>query len=369
MADYNSSYTGQQVDDAVRDVINNRTEWSSKYKKPYSGIPEGDLSDAVRQKLNQSGTAGVLSINGVSGVLNLRTVNGNDLLGTGDIKISGGTVDVDDYLSDFSENPVQNKVIKEALDAKYTKPSTGITADDLASKCVTSDKLADNSIKTINNESLIGPGNITIGGGGTITVDDRLSSTSTNPVQNKVITDELNNKQAKLQSGMNIKTINGATILGSGNLDVTAPDTSWDYNIDAERLRFYNEISLGAVTSVNGKSGDVWLTVSDIGMFVDKDLSDTSTNPVQNKTIKAALESMGGPVLVVNFSESSSNVRQYDNAAITENHELIYYEFGTPSNVTGETTVVTANGRVTVRTGLSGATSIKLVLAEANKLN
>lgn len=33
-----------------------------------------------------------------------------------------------------------------------------------------------------------------IGSGGTIIVDDELSTTSTNPVQNKVITNELNTK-------------------------------------------------------------------------------------------------------------------------------------------------------------------------------
>lgn len=52
------------------------------------------------------------------------------------------------------------------------------------------------SFKTINNQSLLGTGNITIeGGGGTsITVDAELSETSTNPVQNKVITEALNTK-------------------------------------------------------------------------------------------------------------------------------------------------------------------------------
>lgn len=52
------------------------------------------------------------------------------------------------------------------------------------------------SFKTINNQSLLGSGNITIeGGGGTsITVDAELSETSTNPVQNKVITEALNTK-------------------------------------------------------------------------------------------------------------------------------------------------------------------------------
>ena len=250
MPDYNSTYTGQQVDSAVRDVIDNRTAWSSKYTKPSTGIPEGDLSEVVRQKLNQGGgTAGVTSINGESGALSLRTVNGNALLGTGNIVISGGSIDVDDSLSDTSENPVQNKIIKAALDIKgtYSKPAGGIPASDLASDVILS----------------------------------------------------INGKQDQLVSGENIVTINGNSLLAQG------------------------DITIGG----------------------------------------------GGSVLVVNFAESTTRVRQYSNAAITDNHELIYYEFGTPSNVTGETTVVISSGQVSVSTELSGATSIKLILAEANTLN
>lgn len=43
------------------------------------------------------------------------------------------------------------------------------------------------SIKTINGESLLGSGDIVIQGGGSITVDDTLSDTSTNPIQNRVL--------------------------------------------------------------------------------------------------------------------------------------------------------------------------------------
>lgn len=55
------------------------------------------------------------------------------------------------------------------------------------------------NIKTINNQSLLGSGNIDIsGGGGTISVDAELSTTSENPVQNKVITQAINDKQDKI---------------------------------------------------------------------------------------------------------------------------------------------------------------------------
>ena len=51
-------------------------------------------------------------------------------------------------------------------------------------------------LKTINGESLVGEGNIVISGGSgtSVTVDDHLDNTSTNPVQNKVIVGALNGK-------------------------------------------------------------------------------------------------------------------------------------------------------------------------------
>lgn len=51
------------------------------------------------------------------------------------------------------------------------------------------------NIKTINGQTLLGEGNIAIQGGGTIIVDSELSTTSENPVQNKVITNAINGKQ------------------------------------------------------------------------------------------------------------------------------------------------------------------------------
>lgn len=46
---------------------------------------------------------------------NIKTINGQDVLGQGDIEISGGGT-VDSELSETSENPVQNKVIKTYVD-------------------------------------------------------------------------------------------------------------------------------------------------------------------------------------------------------------------------------------------------------------
>lgn len=77
--------------------------------------------------------------------------------------------------------------------ADYQPVGDYATKTELASKQDT--LVSGTNIKTINGESLLGEGNIEIQGGGTITVDSELSTTSENPVQNKVITNAINGKQ------------------------------------------------------------------------------------------------------------------------------------------------------------------------------
>ena len=92
-----------------------------------------------------------------------------------------GTVDTTQYLSSL---PAHNH------DDRYYTESEVDTA--LGGKQAT--LVSGTNIKTINNTSLLGSGNISIQGGGSVTVDSALSTTSENPVQNKVITGALNGK-------------------------------------------------------------------------------------------------------------------------------------------------------------------------------
>jgi hypothetical protein len=64
--------------------------------------------------------------------------------------------------------------------------------------------------------------NIPSGGSpGTITVDSALSTTSTNPVQNKVITGALNKKL----EASDFKTVGGESIIGTGDIPFPDPGT------------------------------------------------------------------------------------------------------------------------------------------------
>lgn len=161
-----------------------------------------------------------------------------------------GGVTVDDTLSDTSTNPVQNKVVKVALDNRavlderntFTSPNNfddiymadgisslkwysgspsfvvaSINSKRYTGEAYTAQKATKDGdgnvitstyatktelsscVKSVNNVTPDGNGNVSIsvsggGGGSNITVDAELSATSTNPVQNKAIYNALLNK-------------------------------------------------------------------------------------------------------------------------------------------------------------------------------
>ena len=109
------------------------------------------------------------------------------------------TVTVDSELSTTSENPVQNKVIKAALD---NIPS--ITVDDSLS--TTSENPVQNKVIKAALDNIPG-----------VTVDDSLSTTSENPVQNKVITNALADKLTATEVVFNVSTWSNDAYWPSGN--------------------------------------------------------------------------------------------------------------------------------------------------------
>jgi len=97
-----------------------------------------------------------------------------------------------------------------------TTAYTAYTADTAAALSGKQDTLVNQTnIKSINGESLLGSGNITIEQG---TVDQTIVSGSTNAVAGGAVYNGLAGKQATLVSGTNIKTVGGETLLGSGNV-------------------------------------------------------------------------------------------------------------------------------------------------------
>lgn len=137
-------------------------------------------------------------------------------------------------------------------------------------------------VKSVNNITPDSNGNVTVNvgsGGGTggtnITVDSTLSSTSTNPVQNKALYAALNNKLDK--NG----TATYATRDSSGNIISSTYAKKTDLSSYVKSINNVKPDSAGNVNISSSGGGS--------NITVDATLSGTSSNAIANKAVYAAL--------------------------------------------------------------------------------
>lgn len=200
---------------------------------------------------------------------NIKTINNQSILGSGNIDIQGGgseniawsditgKPDFKVVATSGSYDDLTNKPAIPTKTSELTNDSGFVNDYQLSGK---QDKLVSGtSIKTINNESLLGSGNITTASQSELTniattvgnqasaitalntavfkngnnqfdvVNGRIDSVSS--VLDSALTDIENvetsvaNKQDTLVSGTNIKTVNGNSLLGSGNIEIGGSET------------------------------------------------------------------------------------------------------------------------------------------------
>lgn len=112
---------------------------------------------------------------------NIKTINGNDILGEGDIVIESGNGNIveltQEEYNNITPEPDTLYVISDAPAVEIPDTSEFITESELNSKGYTTS----NSFKTINNQSIVGSGNINIeaGGGTEILYLWKLNGTTT----------------------------------------------------------------------------------------------------------------------------------------------------------------------------------------------
>ena len=219
----------------------------------------------------------------VSGMV--KSVNNTKPDSNGNVTIavsSGSNVTVDTALSATSTNAIANKAVYDALSKKLDKTgtvaeATKATQDGYGNVIATTyarkvdlDSYAKKTdvsgyVKTVNNTAPDENGNVTItvSGGTDITIDDTLSSTSTNAIQNKAVYNALKDKlgkndnvatatralqdaQGNIISSTYIKFINGIGPDTSGNVNVstggggvsTSVANTWSAQQNFQRLKF-----------------------------------------------------------------------------------------------------------------------------------
>lgn len=149
----------------------------------------------------------------------------------------GTELPIDDEMSSTSENPVQNKVVKQAIDNAVT------TAEEYASGAVEAayqqldeekqdtleDSGAHQNIKTINGESILGTGDLEVGS--QIDVDDALSPTSLNPVENRVIYAEIGGINENVTAALNNLNRLANRVYGLSHEAITTEELEKDYDL------------------------------------------------------------------------------------------------------------------------------------------
>jgi len=150
----------------------------------------GDYNDLINKPTIPSKTS---DLTNDSGFINqLKTINNESLIGTGNITIEGS--DFSGSYNDLTDKPtIPSKTSDLTNDSGYvigssiSSVATTGSYNDLTDKPTIPSKTSDltndsgfiNQLKTINNESLIGTGNITISGGGTQVQSDWTETDST----------------------------------------------------------------------------------------------------------------------------------------------------------------------------------------------
>lgn len=208
------------------------------------------LYAALNNKLDKNGTATYAARDSSGNIISstyakktelsgyVKSINNVKPDGAGNVNIStggGGTgtnITVDTALSGTSNNAIANKAVYAALNNKLDKTGTAAAAakatqDSYGNVIVnTYARKSDLSgyVKTINNQEPDANGNINIstGGGGTgtnITVDSALSSTSTNPVQNRVVQQEFTSVRAAIPTKVSQLTNDSGYLTQHQSLD------------------------------------------------------------------------------------------------------------------------------------------------------
>ena len=171
-----------------------------------------------------------------------------DVATSGQYRDLKNTPTVDITLSSTSTNAIANKAVYDALSKKLDKTGTVAEATKatqdgygnvIATTYARKVDLA-SYVKTINNTAPDESGNVTIAVSGGVTVDDTLSSTSTNAIQNKAVYNALKDKLGKND---NVATATRALQDSQGNIisstyikfiNGVAPDTSGNVNVNAD---------------------------------------------------------------------------------------------------------------------------------------
>ena len=303
-----------------------------------------------------NGRAYVKSVNNIT-----PDSNGNVTVNVGSGGGTGGTnITVDTTLSSTSTNPVQNKVIYAALNNKLDKNGTATYAARDSSGNIISSTYARKTelssyVKSINNVKPDSAGNVNIstsGGGSNITVDATLDSTSSNAIANKAVYAALNNKLDKTGTAA---AATKATQDSYGNVIVNTYARKSDLNGYVKTINNQEPDTNGNINISTGGGG------TGTNITVDSTLSSTSTNPIANKAVYAAVNNKLDKTGIAAYATRDSSGNVIINTYATKN-ELS----GCVKSINNITPDSNGNVTITVSGGTGGSITVDSALSSTS---
>ena len=333
----------QQGDQVYVYKLTNAGTWTVTVREAYTKIVAGT-------NMTSSYANGTLTLDATGG-------------GTEDaLPLAGGTMEGD---IDMDGNAVtglptptadSDATPKSYADTKYTKPSTGIPASDLASAVQTSLGLADSALQSV-------------------------PSTYRTAADQDIID---GNKQTTLVSGQNIKTINEQTILGSGDLTIDIPTSVSELTNDSG---YITGITSSDVTTALGytppaqdttyesktaASGGTDLSLVTTGEKYNWNTRGIPSGGSSGQVLKKSSatdyavtwSNDSGKALHISKSSFSSLPQTISNSSVTASMRVVNCVWGTPASITGNVTWTTAAGSLTLSGSISGSTTAEIDLIE-----
>ena len=274
----NFSTPGGQNADIIRATINGES---------YGEPPTSEISELLIE-LNQLLIAGGAGITNYNGLANKPQINGVELINNKTLADLGIVIpDVDSALSQSSENPVQNRIIKNALDGKQN----ALTFD-AAPTAGSNNPVRSGGIKTALDLKQ-----------DVLTIDTTISDDSTNPVQNKAIALKLSDYYTKDEINDIVAALGTLKLEPVAELPTQDISTTTIYLLETATPGTYEQylylngtwVLLGS-TDVNlsnyyNKSQvDTLLLTKQSELTFDNSPTSGSSNPVKSGGIYTALE-------------------------------------------------------------------------------
>ena len=284
----------------------------------------------------------------VSGT-NIKTINNQSLLGSGNIEIQGGSgsdysagtnIDITNNVISVTGITIPTSNTAFTNDAGYVNSGeveTQITSKGYITGYTESDPVFQASAASGISAQDISNWNAKLD-------SSALTPYYTSAQTDTAISNATSGKQDTLVSGTNIKTINNQSLLGSGNIEIQGGSGSGSNIIEITQAKYdalteYTQGAMYVITDAQEINMDNYVTTGDLGSYYTSAQTDTAiSNAVSGKTDKVSVDSnefecifptWNNQGCITGISATAYQVRLYINDSRIEFYSDSYRDFPT----------------------------------------